>query len=81
MSREIREQLDLESLWGQGADLTWFQKGPSVLTLDTITADQPSDDQGNSSSSLGEISTDEAIQSTQAEDVTKKETVTLLGLD
>jgi ribosomal silencing factor RsfS len=38
MSREVREQLDLEELWGKGADLTWYQKGPGVLTLDTLGA-------------------------------------------
>lgn len=29
MSREIREQLGLEQMWGNGADLTWY--APSAL--------------------------------------------------
>lgn len=48
MSREVREQLDLEDLWGKGADLTWYQKGPSVLTLDSIGAGPDSDDDRDS---------------------------------
>lgn len=44
MSREIREQLDLEELWGRGADLTWYQQGPPALTLDTIGAETTGED-------------------------------------
>jgi Ribosomal silencing factor during starvation len=52
MSREVREQLDLEELWGKGADLTWFQKGPSVMTLDTIGAGEDSESGSDRSSEL-----------------------------
>lgn len=49
MSREVREQLDLEELWGHGADLTWYQQGPPALTLDTIGGGSGRDAGGDSS--------------------------------
>jgi ribosomal silencing factor RsfS len=36
MSREIREQLNLEGLWGEGATVAWHQRGPSAMTLDNF---------------------------------------------
>ena len=51
MSREVREQLDLEELWGHGADFTWYQQGPPALTLDTIGGGSGRDAGGDSSDS------------------------------
>lgn len=36
MSRDIREQLNLEGLWGERANTAWYQRGPSAMTLDSI---------------------------------------------
>lgn len=40
MSRDVRAELDLESLWGNGTNETWWQRGPGAMTLDTIRAEE-----------------------------------------
>lgn len=39
MSRDVREEVGLETLWGTGTNETWWQRGPASLTLDTIRVD------------------------------------------
>lgn len=61
MSLGIREQLDLEDLWGRGADLTWYQRGPSVLTLDSIGAEADSESSRDRESRIDRLDVEDKL--------------------